>query len=98
MARRGRSAAFRHGGVTDIREGNVVLLIDTPEQAYLAALRRREREAGVEDERPVGFLGSYTTRLSYEPAGKPAQIVVTGAVEMTGYQAKTGSDCGGLEA
>src|SRR6266446_4927592 len=71
-------------------EGNVVLLIDTPEQAYLAAFDAGSGKQVWKTERPVGFLGSYTTPALYEPAGKPAQIVVAGAVELTGYQAKTG--------
>jgi outer membrane protein assembly factor BamB len=68
----------------------VVLLIDTPEQAYLAAFDAGTGKQVWKAERPVGFLGSYTTPALYEPAGKPAQIVVAGAVELTGYQAKTG--------
>jgi outer membrane protein assembly factor BamB len=71
-------------------EGNVVLLIDTPEQAYLAAFDAKTGKQVWKTERPVGFLGSYTTPALYTPADGPTQIVVAGAVELTGYQAKTG--------
>jgi outer membrane protein assembly factor BamB len=71
-------------------EGNVVLLIDTPEQAYLAAFDATNGKQVWKADRPVGFLGSYTTPALYKPSAGPTQIVVAGAVELTGYQAKTG--------
>jgi outer membrane protein assembly factor BamB len=71
-------------------EGNVILLIDTPEQAYLAAFDAATGKQSWKVERPIGFLGSYATPALYEPANGPAQIIVSGAVELTGYQAKTG--------
>jgi len=71
-------------------EGNVVLLIDTPEQAYLAAWDVKTGKQAWKRERPLGWLGSYSTPSLYKPAGGPEQIIVCGAVELTGYQAKTG--------
>jgi outer membrane protein assembly factor BamB len=71
-------------------EGNVILLIDTPEEAYLAAYDARTGKQVWKKERPIGFLGSYATPSVYEPANGPAQVVVAGAVELTGYQATTG--------
>ena len=71
-------------------EGNVVLLIDTPEQAYLAAFDAATGKQAWKVDRPIGFLGSYTTPALYKPAAGPAQIVVNGASELTGYQAATG--------
>lgn len=38
----------------------------------------------------VGWLGFYATPSVYQPAGGPEQIVVAGAVELTGCQATTG--------
>lgn len=67
-----------------------VLLIDTPEQAYLAAFDIATGKQAWKVERPIGFLGSYATPSVYKPATGPAQIIVAGAVEFTGYQAKTG--------
>ena len=71
-------------------EGYVILLIDTPEQAYLAAFDAETGKQAWKKERPIGFLGSYTTPAVYQPADGPAQIVVAGALELTGYQARTG--------
>jgi len=66
------------------------LLVDTPEQAYLAAFDGETGKQIWKVDRPIGFLGSYTTPVAYTPADGPAQIVVAGAVELTGYRAKTG--------
>jgi len=71
-------------------EGNVVLLVDTPEEALLLAYDATTGKQAWKTERPVGWLGSYTTPSVYQPEKGPAQIVVSGAVELTGYQAKTG--------
>jgi outer membrane protein assembly factor BamB len=71
-------------------EGNVVLLIDTPEYAYLAAFDAETGRQVWKTDRQPGFLGSYITPAVYKPADGPAQIVVAGAVELTSYQAKTG--------
>jgi outer membrane protein assembly factor BamB len=71
-------------------EGKVVLLIDTPEQAYIAAYNAETGKQEWKTDRPIGFLGSYATPAVYQPSGGPTQIVVAGATELTGYQAKTG--------
>ena len=73
-----------------VAEENVVLLIDTPEQAYLAAFDAATGKQVWKTERPIGLLGSYSTPALYQPPAGPAEIVVAGAVELTGYQAKTG--------
>jgi len=72
-------------------DNRVVLLIDTPEQAYLAAFDAKTGKQAWKTERPTGFLGSYATPSLYQPAGGAAQIVVTGAVELTGYDPKSGA-------
>jgi outer membrane protein assembly factor BamB len=71
-------------------EGVVALLIDTPDEAYLAAFEARTGNQAWKVERPVGFLGSYATPSVYKPAQGPTQLVVAGAMELTGYEAKTG--------
>lgn len=71
-------------------EGNVVLLMDTPEAATLVAFHAKNGKQAWKAERPIGFLGSYTTPAVYKPATGPVQLIVSGAVELTGYQAKTG--------
>jgi outer membrane protein assembly factor BamB len=71
-------------------DGNVVVLIDTPPEAYLVAFDAKTGKQVWKRERPASFLGSYTTPSLYQPKPGPAQIVVAGGVELTGYQAKTG--------
>ncbi len=71
-------------------DGRVILQIDTPEVAYLAAFDAKSGRQMWKAERPIGFLGSYATPSLYEPRGGPAQIVVAGAVELTGYDARNG--------
>ena len=71
-------------------EGNVVLLIDTPEQAYVEAFDAATGKSVWKRDRPIGFLGSYATPSVYQPKSGPVQVVVAGAVELTGYQASTG--------
>ncbi|MGH9935290.1 MAG: PQQ-binding-like beta-propeller repeat protein, partial [Blastocatellia bacterium] len=71
-------------------DGKIALLIDTPEAAYLAAFDAGSGKQVWRTERPVGVLGSYATPTVYARAGEPAQIVVAGATELTGYQVRTG--------
>src|SRR5215467_5995404 len=71
-------------------DGKVILLIDTPEEAFLAAFDAASGKQLWKTERPIGFLGSYTTPIAYKSASGETQIVVAGAVELTGYQASTG--------
>ncbi len=69
--------------------GKVVLLVDTPELAYLAAYDARTGKQAWKVERPIGFLGSYSTPALDERNGK-AQLVVAGAVELTAYAPESG--------
>jgi outer membrane protein assembly factor BamB len=71
--------------------GRVVLQIDTPEEAYVAAFDAGNGKPAWRSDRPAGVLGSYATPTVYAPAGGPTQVVVTGAVELTGYDASTGT-------
>jgi outer membrane protein assembly factor BamB len=71
-------------------EGKVMLLVDTPEQAWIAAYEAKSGKQAWKVERPMGFLGSYATPSLYKPSKGPAQLVVAGAVELTGYQIATG--------
>jgi outer membrane protein assembly factor BamB len=71
-------------------EGRVVLLVDTPEEAYLSAFDAVSGAQVWRTERPVGILGSYSTPALYAREGAPAQIIVAGAKELAGYQAATG--------
>jgi outer membrane protein assembly factor BamB len=70
--------------------GKVLLQIDTPEQAYVAAWDAETGRQVWKADRPIGFLGSYATPSLYQPGGGRAQVVVAGAVELTGYDLATG--------
>jgi outer membrane protein assembly factor BamB len=71
-------------------EGNVIVLIDTPDEAYLVAFDTKTGKQNWKIERPIGIFGSYATPALYQPTGSPPQLVVNGALELTGYQARTG--------
>lgn len=71
-------------------DGRVVLFVDTPEEAWLAAFDAATGKQAWKVERPIGWLGSYSTPSVYKPAEGPAQLIVAGAVELTGYEAETG--------
>jgi len=71
-------------------DGRVIQLIDTPEVAYLAAFDAKTGKQVWKKDRPIGFLGSYATPSLYQPSSGPPQIVVAGAVELTGYDARNG--------
>jgi outer membrane protein assembly factor BamB len=71
-------------------DGKIALLVDTPEEAYLAAFEADTGEQVWRTERPTGVLGSYATPTLYESDGDPTQIVVAGAVELTSYGSSSG--------
>ncbi len=87
----GPFAAIQGMAVSPVYAQNrVLLLVDTPENAYLAAFDARTGKQAWKVERPIGFLGSYSTPSLYERAGETPQIVVAGALELTGYDVATG--------
>jgi len=71
-------------------EGNVILFMDQPTESYLIAFDASNGKQRWKVERPSGFLGGYSTPSLYKPKDGPMQLIVSGAVELTGYQAKTG--------
>jgi outer membrane protein assembly factor BamB len=71
-------------------EGNVILFLDQPTESYLVAFDAANGKQRWKVERPSGFLGGYSTPSLYQPKNGPQQLIVAGAVELTGYQAKTG--------
>jgi outer membrane protein assembly factor BamB len=71
-------------------DGRIALLVDTPEEAYFAAFDAGTGKQIWRADRPTGILGSYTTPTLYRPEGGSTQIIVAGAVELTGYEARTG--------
>jgi len=71
-------------------DGKVVLFVDTPEEAYVAAFDAGTGRQVWKTRRPTGVLGSYATPTLYPGEGLATQIVVAGAVELTGYSPFTG--------
>ena len=71
-------------------DGRVVLFVDTPEEAYLSAFDADTGQQVWRTPRPTGVLGSYATPTLWVPEAGPTQIVVAGAMELTGYEAQTG--------
>lgn len=70
--------------------GKVLLLVDTPDEAFLAAYHAETGKQVWKVDRPIGFLGSYTTPSLYKPADGKEQLVVAGAVELTAYDPASG--------
>ncbi len=73
-----------------VAAGRVILLIDTPEQSYLAAYDTGAGKEVWKVTRAIGFLGRYATPSLYRPGNGAEQFVVSGSIELTGYDAKTG--------
>lgn len=71
-------------------EGVVAVLIDQPGDSYLIAFDAKSGKQRWKASRPSGFLGGYSTPSVYKPAKGPSQLVVAGAIELTGYQVATG--------
>ncbi len=69
--------------------GKVIMLIDTPETAYLAAYDARTGKQAWKVDRPIGFLGSYATP-ALDESSSGSLLVVAGAVELTAYRPATG--------
>lgn len=73
-----------------VTDGLVVLFLDQPYDSFVVAFDAKSGKQRWKMDRPSGLLGGYSTPVIYRPAKGPAQIVVTGAVEVTGYQISTG--------
>jgi outer membrane protein assembly factor BamB len=71
-------------------DGRVVLVIDTPEDAYVAAFDATNGQPAWRTNRPAGVLGGYATPTVRARPGRSSELVVAGAVELTGYDAATG--------
>jgi outer membrane protein assembly factor BamB len=66
-------------------QNKVLLFIDTPEQASLAAYNSTNGKEVWKAERQTGTLGSYTT-----PTVSNNVVIVAGALELTAYDIETG--------
>jgi len=70
--------------------GNVVLLMDQTAESWVAAFDAATGKQKWKTGRVSGFLGGYSTPIVWEPEGGPAQVIASGALQVTGYQADTG--------
>lgn len=70
--------------------GRIVVFIDTPEDAYLVAFDARTGKEIWKTKRATGVLGSYATPTLNSSGQNPQEIIVAGAIEMTGYNSETG--------
>ena len=71
-------------------DGNLFVLVDQLEDSYLAAFDTKDGVLRWRAERASGFLGGYSTPVAHRPGQGPVQVVVAGALELTGYSAMTG--------
>ncbi|MBC8164803.1 MAG: PQQ-binding-like beta-propeller repeat protein [Bryobacteraceae bacterium] len=71
-------------------DGRVYLLIDTPEQAWLAAYDATTGKSQWKAERPIGLLGGYATPAVHKDRNGRMQLIVSGALELTAYDAESG--------
>jgi outer membrane protein assembly factor BamB len=67
-------------------DGKIILLVDTPEHAYVIAFDSHTGKQVWEAERETGTLGSYATPT----VDRLSMVIVAGAKELTGYDAATG--------
>src|SRR6185503_15058620 len=65
--------------------GKVILFIDQIQDSYLAAFDQATGKQVWKKDRPSGFLGGYSTPVVWE-----SQVIVSGALELTGYRVDTG--------
>jgi outer membrane protein assembly factor BamB len=70
--------------------GRVVLLVDTPMEAFLVAFEPGSGRQVWRTERPPGTMGTFTTPTVARQETDRAQVIVAGAEELTGYLAATG--------
>jgi outer membrane protein assembly factor BamB len=68
-----------------LADGKVILFIDQIQDSYLAAFDPATGKQVWKKDRPSGFLGGYSTPVVWE-----SQVIVSGALELTGYRVDTG--------
>jgi outer membrane protein assembly factor BamB len=72
-------------------DGKIVVVVDTAIEAYVSAFDAATGKPLWKADRPTGVLGGYATPTVDTRPGRPAEIIVAGSVELTGYDAATGS-------
>jgi outer membrane protein assembly factor BamB len=72
-------------------QGKIILVVDTPEQAYVAAFDSKTGKQVWKTEREMSSTGSYSTPIEYPRNGQSSIIVVAATKELTGYDAANGN-------
>lgn len=73
-----------------VANGKVVLVVDQPDESWVAAYDVKSGKEKWKTSRKIGFMGGYSTPTVYKPAKGPLQLIVAGGSELTGYQVDTG--------
>src|SRR5436190_284009 len=73
-----------------VAEGNVVLLVDQLQDSFLAAFDCRTGVQAWKVERQDGPIGGYSTPATRRTAQGKVELVVSGPMEVVGYDAKSG--------
>jgi outer membrane protein assembly factor BamB len=82
-----------HGMATSpvLAGGNVVLAADQVRDSFVAAFDAASGGLVWKVTRP-SLVGGYSTPVVYEPPGEPAQVVVSGPLELIAYSVETGEE------
>jgi len=78
-----------HGSSPIVTGDLVVLICDQDTGSYLIAVDKKTGKPRWKVDRP-GILRGYATPVVWTPAGKPAQLIISGSFELSSYDLKTG--------
>jgi outer membrane protein assembly factor BamB len=78
-----------HGTSPIVAGDLLIILCDQDDDSYLLAVHRRTGKVAWRVDR-AEFTRCYTTPTLFEPPGGPPQLIVSGAYELTSYDARTG--------
>ena len=78
-----------HGSSPIVTGDLVVLICDQDTGSYLIAVDKKTGKPRWKVDRP-GILRGYATPVVWTPAGKPAQLIISGSFELSSYDLKSG--------
>lgn len=78
-----------HGSSPVLHGGKLYLICDQDTDSYVLALDKDTGKVAWKVERPEITRG-YATPAIYAPTGRPAEVIVPGAYQLTSYDAETG--------
>lgn len=73
-----------------LADGLVILLVEQTKDSFIAAFDAKSGKQRWKADRAGTVLGSYATPVVYKPKGGPAQVIVFGSLDASGYQVATG--------